>query len=167
MFSLLREEAGRFILTAKGPSRGVSGSVSTRTEAEADVDAEVARSILAGRNDGVAILRRLSDDAAFDALWEGVEQARAGQALVEVGHFQNRRRRVAVTLPPGLALLVEVDQTRFPDGRVDDEVEIEIPRPELAAAVEAWLEERAAAAGIETAASSSKLSRFYAALGVR
>jgi len=32
----LREEAGRFILTAKGPSQGVSKSVSTRTEAEAD-----------------------------------------------------------------------------------------------------------------------------------
>src|SRR6188508_1836780 len=54
----LREEAGRFILTAKGPSRSVSGSVSSRPEAESAVEPELARRLLAGQGDILAELRR-------------------------------------------------------------------------------------------------------------
>jgi uncharacterized protein YjbK len=161
----LREEAGRFILTAKGPDRGVSDSVSARTEAEAELEPEVARRLLAGQGDPLAELRQRATDPAFDALWEGIERARDGQALSELGHFHNRRRSVKVTLSPALQLCLEVDRTRFPDGRVDDEVEIELSQPELAGEVEAWLEQRAAAAGVETQASTAKFARFYAALG--
>lgn len=161
----LREEAGRFILTAKGPSRGVSGSVSTRTEAEAEIERSVAEGVLAGQRDPLAELRRRATDAAFEPLWNGLEQARASNRLTELGEFRNRRRSVHVAISPELRVLVEVDRTRFPSGRVDDEVEIELPRPELAADVEAWLEERAAAAGVETQASTAKFGRFYAALG--
>src|SRR5690349_8539111 len=71
----LREEAGRFILTAKGPSRGVSGSVTTRAEAEAEIDPVLARRILGKPDDALAELRRRATDAAFDALWAGIEQA--------------------------------------------------------------------------------------------
>jgi hypothetical protein len=160
----LREEAGRFILTAKGPSRGVSGSVTTRPEAEAEIEPELARRILGKPDDALAELRRRATDPAFDALWAGIEQARAGQPLCELGQFHNRRRTVQVAVSPELRLCVEVDRTRFQNGRVDDEVEIELPRPELAGEVEAWLAERAAAAGIETEASTAKFGRFYAAL---
>jgi len=161
----LRNEDGHFSVTAKAPSRGVRGSVSARTEAEARVDTRVAEQILAGAVDPVAALRGRATDAAFAELWQGLGAARAGQPLHEVGRFQNRRRTIAVVVPPNLALRAEVDQTRLPDGRVDEEVEIEIPDAALAEAVEAWLEERALAAGVETRASSSKLGRFYAALG--
>jgi hypothetical protein len=160
----LREEAGRFILTAKGPSLGVSGNVSARPEAEAEVEPEVAQRILAGQGDVMSELRRRATDPAYAALWEGIERAHAGQPLGEVAFFHNRRRAVDVTIG-GVPLRVEVDHTSFPNGDADDEVEIEIPRPELAPAVEAWLEERAAAASVQTAKSTTKLARFYAALG--
>jgi hypothetical protein len=160
----LREEDGRFILTAKAPSRGVGGSVSARTEAEAEVETPAAQQILEGTLDPAATLRQRATDPAFSELWQGLEAARAGQPLHRVGQFQNRRRIVAVVLPPALALRVEVDQTQFPDGRVDEEAEIEIPDAELASTVEAWLEQRAIEAGIETRGSSSKLGRFHAAL---
>jgi hypothetical protein len=160
----LREEAGRFILTAKGPSRGVGVSVSVRSEAESEIEPDVARRLLAGEGDPLAELRQRVTDAAFDGLWEGIEQARSGQPLGELGQFLNRRRTVQVVVSPALRLSVEVDRTHFPNGRVDDEVEIELPRPELAAEVEAWLAERASAAGIETQPSTAKFGRFYASL---
>jgi uncharacterized protein YjbK len=160
----LRDEDGRFFLTAKAPSRGVGGSVSARTEAEAEVEVETAQQILAGTLDPAATLRQRVTDPAFAELWEGLDAAREGRPLQHVGQFQNRRRVVAVVVPPELALRVEVDQTRFPNGRVDEEAEIEIPDAGLAQAVETWLEQQAARAGIETKPSSSKLGRFYAAL---
>ena len=160
----LRDEDGRFILTAKAPSRGVAGSVTSRTEAEAEVEASMAQQILAGTLDPATTLRQRATDPAFAELWQGLEAARAEQPLQHVGQFQNRRRVVAVVVPPALALRVEVDQTYFPDGRVDEEAEIEIPDAELAGTVEAWLEQRAIEAGIQTRGSSSKLGRFYAAL---
>lgn len=160
----LREEAVRFILTAKGPSRGVSVSVSVRSEAESEIEPDVARRLLAGEGDPLAELRQRATDAAFDGLWEGIEQARSGQPLRELGQFRNRRRTVRVVVSPALRFSVEVDRTHFPNGRIDDEVEIELGRPELAAEVEAWLAERASAAGIETQPSTSKFGRFYAAL---
>jgi hypothetical protein len=160
----LPEEAGRFILTAKGPSRGVSGSVSARSEAEAEIEPDVARRLLAGQGDPLTELRQRATDTAFRGLWEGIEQARAGQPLGELGQFRNRRRTVPVAVSPDLHLSVEVDRTHFPNGRIDDEVEIELPRPELAAEVEAWLAERASAAGVETEPSTAKFGRFYASL---
>lgn len=160
----LRDEDGRFILTAKAPSRGVGGSVTARTEAEAEVETATAQQILAGTLDPATTLRQRATNPAFAELWDGLEAARTGQPLQRVGQFQNRRRVVAVVLPPALALRVEVDQTHFPNGRVDEEAEIEIPDAELAATVETWLEQRAMAAGIQTQPSSSKLGRFYAAL---
>jgi len=163
----LRDEDGRFILTAKAPSRGVGGSVSARTEAEAEVDPLTAQQILAGALDPAVTLRQRATDPAFAELWQGLETARAKQPLQRVGQFQNRRRVVAVVVPPALALRVEVDQTFFPNGRVDEEAEIEIPDAELAGTVEAWLEQRASAAGVQTQVSSSKLGRFYAALEER
>jgi hypothetical protein len=160
----LREEAGRFILTAKGPSRGVGASVSVRSEAESEIEPDVARRLLAGEGDPLAELRQRATDAAFDGLWESLERARSGEPLGELGQFRNRRRTVRVVVSPALHLSVEVDQTHFPNGRVHDEVEIELPRPEFTAEVEAWLAERAAAAGIETQPSTAKFARFYAAL---
>lgn len=161
----LREQGGAFILTAKGPSRELSSNVNTRTEAEAAVDKPVADLVLAGHRDPISALRERATDAAFIDLWQGLERARAGEPLREVGSFENRRRTVTVVVSPDIELHVEIDQTRFPNGDVDEEVEIELPSPELVATVESWLASVTAAAGIDTKPSSPKLARFYAARG--
>lgn len=160
----LREENGTFSLTAKGPSRQLSGDVRTRTEAEATIEPERARQLLRGQLDPLVELRARATDPAFAELWRELSAAIGGAPVRQVGQFSNRRRTVAVTVPAGIALCIEVDQTRFPDGRVDEEVEIELDRAELCASVEAWLAATAAAAGIETQTSSAKLARFYAAI---
>ena len=160
----LRLENGTPFLTVKGPSRSVGADTGTRAEAEAKIDRQVAGEVLAGRTDPVTALRGLAPDPAYAELWRGVEQARAGQPLHEIGHFENLRRTVAVRLPSGLALEVEVDRTRFSDGRIDEEVEIEVVGEDVVPEVEAWLAQVAAAAGVTTAPSTPKVARFYASL---
>jgi len=161
----LRFEDQRAIVTAKGPSRAVGGSTASREEAESEVESLEAEAVVRGELDPVEVLRRRVSDPAFAALWRGLETARAGAALRDWGGFDNVRRVVPVALPGGEPLLVEVDRTVFPGGRIDEEVEIELPREELAGEVEVWLEARARAAGIETRASTPKVARFFAALG--
>jgi hypothetical protein len=95
---------------------------------------------------------------------KGPSRGGGGRPLCEVGHFENQRRTVPVVRASGLALTVEIDRTRFPDGRVDDEIEIEIPSDDVVSEVEAWLDERAAAAGIAIGPSRSKDGRFFATL---
>jgi len=161
----LRFEDQRAIVTAKGPSRAVGGSTASREEAESEVESAEAEAIVRGGRDPVEVLRAHVSDPAFGGLWRGLETAREGAALRDWGGFENVRRVVPVTLPGGEPLLVEVDRTTFPGGKIDEEVEIELPREALAGEVEAWLEERARTAGIETRASTPKVGRFFAALG--
>ena len=158
----LRFENGAPILTAKGPSQSLGAHTSSRTEAEARIDATSASDILAGARDPIAVLRERATDPAFDELWSGLARARGELSLRHIGSFENLRRTVPVVIEPGLQLVVEVDRTLLP-GRVDHEVEIEIPDERRVADVEAWLEQRAAAAGVELAPASTKLARFYAA----
>ena len=158
----LRFENGAPILTAKGPGRSLGAHTSARTEAEATIDSTIAADILRGAEDPVAVLRARAVHSAFDELWLGLERARGDHALRHIGSFENLRRTVPVVIEPGLELVVEVDQTRLPD-RIDHEVEIELPDERRVAAVEAWLEQRAAAAGVVLAPASPKLARFYAA----
>ena len=68
---------------------------------------EVARRILGGQGDALAELQRRATDPAFDALWKGIDRARAGQPIEEVGQFENQRRTVKVSVS-GLSLAVEV-----------------------------------------------------------
>jgi len=160
----LRFENGTPILTAKGPSRAVGTVTRARTEAESTIDPEVAARILAGAIDPVAALgERVSLDA-FAELFRGLEEACGGRPLRAIGHFENWRRAVPVVLPGGLALEVEIDRTRFPDGHIDEEVEIEVPSDDMVPAVEAWLNERVAAAGITAQTSTPKVARFFAAI---
>jgi uncharacterized protein YjbK len=159
----LRFENGMPMLTAKGPSRSVDAHTSARTEAEASIDAPTARAILSGERDPIEVLRERATDAAFDELWAGLARARDGQALKHIGSFENLRRTVPVVIKPGLELVVEVDRTQLAPERIEHEVEIEIPDERHAAAVAEWLEQRAAAAGVELGPTSPKLARFYAA----
>jgi uncharacterized protein YjbK len=160
----LRTEGTSAILTAKGPDRAVSATTTSRMEAEAAVDPELVDDLLAGAVDALSLLRGCVPDEAYADLWSGLEEARGGRALRAAGSFENLRRVVDVTLPNGRRLTVEVDRTDFPGGRTDNEVEIEVcDEAAVVAEVEAWLDDLTRKAGIETATSSPKLSRFYEA----
>lgn len=156
----LRFEDGAPILTAKGPSLRVSADTAAKLEAEARIEPALAEAILLGRADLVTELRARVTDGAFADLWSDIERSRGGAPLRRLGSFENQRRTAIVPLPQGLTLRVEVDRTRFPDGGVDEEVEIELPSPEIAGEVERWLEAAARAAGVVTAPSSPKIARF-------
>lgn len=161
---LRHENDSDWILTAKGTLTSVGASTSTKLEAETRIPPDLADSILTSDADALAELRSRVTDAAFDALWRDFEHVLAGRRLGVVGSFENIRKVVPVTLPSGLNLELEIDRTRFPHGRIDDEVEIELQSSEVAAEVEAWLEEVTRAAGVVTAPSSPKFARFFQAL---
>ena len=72
----------------------------------------VADQILAGHRDPVTILSELKTDPVYSEFGKGLDKARDGRPLREIGRFENRRRTVPVVLPSGLALEVEVDRTR-------------------------------------------------------
>jgi hypothetical protein len=152
-------------LTAKGPARRLGASTVARAEVEVGVTGEVAGALLAGDREPVATLRAATVDPRDRALLDALASAAAGRPIRPLGAFENTRRVVPVTLPDGLPLVVELDHTRFPGGRADDEVEIELAGEALVPAAEAWLEARARAAGVATAPASPKLARFFAALG--
>jgi len=160
----LRVQDGDATLTAKGPGREVSASTSARLEAETTVEDELVEDLLAGRIEPLCVLRQRIPDDAYADLWRGLDEARACRPLRADGRFENTRRVVDVTLASGLQLTVEVDETHFPNARVDHEVEIEVPGEELVAEVEAWLDGVARDAAIETRDSTPKIARFHEAL---
>ena len=161
----LRVEDSKGFLTAKGPSRKVGSSTASKLEAESPVDPGLVEAIRSGRQDPLATLKRRVTDPAFRDLWRGIEEIRAGRPMKLWGHFENLRRTIPVVLPSGLRLQVQTDQTRFPDGSVQSEVEVELPADDRAQEVESWVENVARAAGIETQAGPPKIVRFFAALG--
>jgi hypothetical protein len=138
----LREEDGRCTLTLKGPARGPVAAVTAREEVERAVGAAEAHAIRAGARDPLEALGRAGGDGPLHA------RALAflgGQQLVAQGSFENERTRIGPSALPGVTslLLFELDRTRFPDGRVDFELEVEIGPEEdstrVAAALEALL----------------------------
>ncbi len=160
----LRLEGPDAWLTAKGPTSRVGVDTGSKAEAEAAVEPEVVDALLAGRLDPLSVLRTRVTDPGYAELWKGLEVARRGGALRLWGHFANRRRTVR-TSAAGLELDIEVDRTVFTNGRVDEEVEIEVPREGLVPKVEEWLDATLRAAGIESKKSTPKIARFFASIG--
>ena len=160
----VRTEGSDAFLTAKGPGRAVSATTASRMEAEAAIEEELANELLAGAVEPLCVLRARAADAAYAELWRGIDAARGCRPLRATGRFENLRRVIDVTLPGGLELTVELDRTDFPGGRVDNEIEIEVPDEALVDEVESWLDELTSEAGIRTGPSSPKLARYYAAL---
>jgi uncharacterized protein YjbK len=161
----LRKEGGGAWLTAKGRSRPVEGSTVSRLEAESGVDHSTADDVLAGRVDPVAVLRSHVADVEYAVLWEAIEKVREGRPLKVWGHFSNWRRTAAVRLPSGTDVEWQLDRTTFPDGHVDDEVEIEMADPKQAREVTEWVEKIARKAGVETMDTKPKIARFFASIG--
>lgn len=159
----LREEAAAFVVTLKGPELGAPGVLSSRAEEELAIDAATARAILESRLDPLA------------ALAEGprgetplVRKARglvAGAPLERLGGFENERLRVGPLRLPGAGssgpLVFELDRTRFPGGRVERELEVEVPFEAATEEVERALRDLLDRLGIGFRPAPSKAARLF------
>jgi uncharacterized protein YjbK len=156
----LREEAGRFTLALKGPQLSGPGALAVRPEEERALAAEEARSLLAGRASPLAPLERDGSALARAA------RARIGaEPLVRIGAFENERQRLGpLAFPPGARgaqLVFELDRTRFPDGTIERELELEVPEGAALAEVERALRELLEELGMPFEAAPSKAERFF------
>ena len=163
----LREEEGRFVVTAKGPGeRAADGALTVRPEEEVQVDASRARQILSGRLSPLEALRARhgGEDTTLSAR---VAATVGDRALAHVGTFRNERRRTPPLVLDGpdgpLELSLEIDRTEFPLGRVDHELEVEVPA-QLAPAAEAALRSLFGRASLPWRSAPSKAARFFGTL---
>lgn len=162
----LREEAGRFRLTAKGPPVADAGALTERAEDEVTLDGGWAFEVLAGQRSPLDVLRtRL---AAGTPLLDALQRAAGKRPLARLGSFRNLRRELGpVDLPRAGAepvrVTLELDRSEFPGGRVDHEVEVEVAAAD-APAVEAALREWLGRAGLPWRAAGSKAQRLFEAL---
>lgn len=163
----LREEGGRFVLTAKGPSeKSASGVLSRRQEEEVEVPPAAARALLAGGQHPVALLSERLTSKEGAALCLSLEHLLAGPVSY-VGSFKNERTRIATLLPSDggpLEATLELDETRFPHGHIHHEVELELDEDADAAVAERALRSLLHLAGVEGFPSRGKAARFFAVL---
>lgn len=159
----LREEAGRFLVTAKGrlEEAPAAGSPTRHLEEEAWIPAEVARTILTGSRTVLDVL--LEASAAPPPLLARIGECLAGRAPASLGCFTNQRTRLAPWIVGGHELVVELDRTEFPAGRRDFELELEV-EPEVTAEAHAALLELFRDTDARTTTAPTKAARFFAAL---
>ncbi|MEW6071208.1 MAG: CYTH domain-containing protein [Planctomycetota bacterium] len=165
----LREEEGRFVLTAKGPGAPAEeGPLAVHAEEEVAIAPREAEAIQAGLLSPLLLLLERTG-IPVPPLLEAMARDAGDEELVEVGSFTNERRRLGPLPLPGssLAVLFELDRTSFPGGEVHCEIEVELPSPAAAAAARAPLFALLAAAGIPWRPSTPKASRFFAILSRR
>lgn len=164
----LRDEEGRFFLTAKGPSaKGASGALSSRPEEELEIDAALAARILGASESPLDVLERSVTSRSGAALCLSLRHLLGDEALTYIGAFENLRTRVTTRLPSAagpLDVVLELDETHFPHGHVHFEVELELDGAVDAAIVERALRDLLHLAGVEGFPSRGKASRFFAAL---
>ena len=155
----LREEDGTWTVTLKGPTRQV-GAARDRAEVEAGITPERAARILAGEATPLDVLDR---DHALTR--EAV--ACACERVVRLGSFRNRRITVSAELAGYGPALLEIDRTELPGGRVDHEVELEVPAGGAevrAASAETALRDLLGEIGVPAVPATGKSGRFLAAL---
>ncbi len=159
----LREEAGRYVLSLKGPAQREDEVLTERLEEEARLGPNDALDVLRGSfSPRQALAKRLveTNPAALAML----DAALGEQELHYVGRFENRRTRLSVPLAIGerdVPLVFELDRTTFGE-RIDHEIEVELDASvDRKAALEA-LTTLLADAGIEWSAAPSKAQRFFA-----
>jgi len=163
----LREEDGRFLLTAKGPGER-AGALTSRAEEEVEVPKPEAESILVGGRSPLAALEARADPRARELL--ATMRAIVGATpLRHAGAFQNERARLAVALGAAgrtIPVTFELDRTTFPGDQVHYEVEVEIAGTD-AAAVERALHDFFATANVTWREGPSKARRFFDAVAGR
>lgn len=152
-----------FLLALKGPLLGEPSSLAARPEEELVLTESVARELLSGARSPLEILRASSlSEGALVRL----ACALAGkEPLRRLGSFENERTRVGpLRFPPGSSgppLVFELDRTRFPDGSLERELEVELPAGARPAEVEHALSDLLSSLGIRPEPSESKAARFF------
>lgn len=167
----LREEAGQFTLTAKGPSqKNASGALAVRQEEEVELSADTARALLEGQQSPLAVLEEALTSRAGVELTLRLRAATGGDALSYVGCFENLRTRIHAQLPAAggpLPVVLELDETSFPGGVTEYEVEVELGPEVDASEAEEALRALLATAGVDGTPARGKASRFFEALESR
>jgi uncharacterized protein YjbK len=155
----LRDESGRYLLTAKGPRDPAStDTLSAKLETEVELDPSTATEILSGTRSPLETLAGLASSPLVNELRATVKD----RPLERIGSFRNERIRLPLHL--GQPVTLELDRTTFPGGVVHHEVEVEVPPGVDAAALEAALLELFAKAGVSVRSAPSKARRFFLAL---
>ena len=124
----LREEAGTYTLTVKGPETRRGKALTERDEEEINVSGDEARSLIDGSSSPLELLKsRGASSAAL--LLRTINMLVGDHGLTYIGSFKNERTRLPVTLSVGgvpLVLVFEMDRTSFPGPHVHFEVEVEL-----------------------------------------
>ena len=156
----LREEDGDLRLTLKGPTRG-TGGMTERLELEAAISRDEARDLLAGGRCLAELPLPIPDELR--------DPSTSGH-LRELGMIENQRRVIRLPLPgvpprQPIEVDAELDRTRYPDGSIENELEIEWPHPETPFP-EAAVRELLSRHGIPwRPGTKSKLARFLERTG--
>ena len=162
----LREEAGVYFLTLKGKEqrRSDDGVVTERIEEEVRLAPQVAVDVLRGTLSPRDALQQRIQERNPDAL-RLLDETLANHELHYVGQFENQRTKlqpVPFTIgPQEVALVFELDRTRFGEERVDHEIEVEIATDVDAGLAHETLSELLASAGITWRSAPSKAKRFF------
>ncbi len=161
-----RGGTGVFALTLKGPLLASHPALAVRPEEELALAESEARGILSGARSPLEVLRAsgLGDRALVRQGLELVGQ----DPLLHLGAFENERTRVGpVPVAHGssaLPLVFELDCTRFPDGRIERELELELPPEAEPGVVERALAGLFSRIGVPLEPVPSKASRFFRSL---
>jgi uncharacterized protein YjbK len=164
----LRHEAGRYRLTLKAEQQASEQAVlSDRVEHEVALPNATALALLHGTTSPRRVIRQHFDDSSSTIL-ELIHSACVDAPLVHVGEFINER----INLPPislpvvesTASVVFELDTSKFPNGVVDHEFEVEISEDQDATAIEAALIELLEQAGIPWSSAPSKAKRFFSAI---
>ena len=162
----LREEGGRCVLTLKGPLLGAEAALAERPEEELEVSPSTAAAILAGT---LAPLDVLEHGLAGRPLVERAGELVRSLRLERLGAFENERLRIGpLAFPSGSSapLVFELDRTRYPDGCIERELEVELPAGARPSEVERGLAALFAELGMALEPTPSKAARFFRSLTV-
>ncbi len=160
----LREEADRFLLTAKGPgSRRCDDALAVKAEEEDVIERGEAHAILAGTISPLDLLIE-RQGTPVPPLLTVMRELVGGRSLAEMGSFTNERQRVGPvvldTEGGPVDVVFELDRSCFPGDVVHFEIEVEVP-PTAADACRPALLELLARADVAWRPSSSKARRFF------
>ena len=122
----LRDEAGTFTLSTKGPERqGPDATLTQKSEDEIIVSYEEAKALLAMPQPLLTLLDRRAQPTAAPLL-TAIRALIADQPLTYIGGFQNERTRLPIRLTVSgqvVDVMFEMDRTSFAGGHIDYEVE--------------------------------------------
>ena len=161
----LRREENRYVLSVKGP-RAPDGEadVHDRPEHEADVGEERGQRILEQGVVGIDMLEDWLSSSGPEIVGQVREAAGQSHDLMHVGSFRNRRLRLGPLHAASAGeLVLELDRTELPGGRVDHEVELEVGASSREEG-RRLLDELLAEAHIVARPATSKARRFFEAL---